>query len=309
MKEKYKNWKLYDEEVLNKTLKLFPLKLPVWYKSQKIGTINVNFDLPGDISTRKKPRLKNIITQFLCQFMQDFFIFLGKKEYELDLILNQDEKIWETLFSKTSSSELLDWLLKVEIVPPLPPLNQYLYQNEEAIFELLKSEGPYLLSNTGVLLKIEEWTRENKTANLNKVFKALKKCKNPKSLPEKVGRPSISIDKNKAYKIYKYILLRMRWMKIAKDWRKIDKAEKFYLRFMKKKNAFSKELINKWLSKEYYNLKLIHCIDSDEKLRNEFYEYQWVPHKMAKKITTRLLEIGEETLIDILWRKRKNKKK
>ena len=46
------------------------------------------------------------------------------------------------------------------------------------------------------------------------------------------------------------------------------------------------------------------CIESDKDLANWFATFRWDPNEMAREVTAKLLDVSEETIRGILYRKK-----
>jgi len=289
-------------------LSKFPVIQTIRYKKKNIGTITVNFKLPKKSTYyRKKSALKEkeIIGEFLVHCAREMYPFFYRMEFELELFFREKKVIDKTYWQKSSAATFTDWLLRGYLETLLSTLSESLFCDDEFLFELLRTEGPRLLANSGVIKKIEEWIEEKKHVNLNKMKNSLCLYLNPKDLPFKVGRPSKSMMKGNLSIAYKYLLTRLRKMNECKNWNEIIREDNKFLKKLEKVNFIPNKLVNKWLETRSNIFRLIEFIDADENLKKEFYEYQWIPHEMAKKILSRFIGVSEEKLIDILWRKRK----
>ena len=296
---------LWSKAVFGIGLNKFPITQSVKYKKQLLGTLTVDFKPAKRMDYYKKENAleeKKIIGEFLIHCEKEIFPFFDRMESELELYLRKEEEIDKDFFLKSASATFLDWLLKGHSLAPMALLSERLYIDDEFLFDLLKTEGPRLLANSGVIRKLEKWTKERNHVNLDRMKDALCMYFSPKDLLYKVGRPSKKVAKTNFRVAYKYLLATLRYVKKCKSWNEARKRDSEVLKRLKKVKKIPNELINNWQETQGNIVQLQIIIDSDEKLINEFYEFKWPPHDIAKKILEKYTGMSYEKIRNILYR-------
>ena len=113
-------------------------------------------------------------------------------------------------------------------------LSEHLYMDDGFLFDLLKTEGPKLLANSGVISKLEKWAIEGNHVKINKMKDALFMFFNPKDLPLKVGRSSVAIKKTNLTVAHDYLLKILKEIKRCRDWHEVRKKDNKFLIKLKK---------------------------------------------------------------------------
>lgn len=328
MKKKTTHKKTIQSEEIIPDISGFGLEAPICFDDLEIGTLKINFDMKRD-KTNTKHISKNILQVIhLADVLRNYIPFFKKKiEHELKIRFKYSDQIDQVV------SRIGHDIFTLLMLSPLyytgkrtmSQLGLFLYERENEIFELIKSEGPIILCHPIVQEKISKWISDKDIASekMNKLSDSLLEYASEISMkgkhPKKVGRPKKDsvekIGKPRIRLFYHLLLFLFKKIKKNKEHYKNEKTKEIIehegkdifislskiqndsevIEVLKKLDKFVSKYEEKFYPITYY-------IENDEDLKSEFIRFRWEPNKLAKKIIAKLLNVSVYKIEDILYR-------
>ena len=311
----------------------FMLETPIYFDDFELGTLKINFDLKKERTSPNQMHKNRMLLIHLADELGNYVPFLRKKlEFELGLRFKYSEQIDQLISRKGHDIFTLIMLMPLYYVGKrtMSPLGLFLYEKENEIFELIKSEGPIILCHPIVQEKIEEWLSDKDIASVRatKLKDSLLEYAFGESIKDrisKIGRSEIeSIRKLGKSRIkFFYHSLTDLFQEIKKNKENYkgnsikeiieDAGKNIYISFSKRFSYSDKitekqivgaiKKLDKFFStfeEKFYIISAF--IENDEDLKRKFYRFRWQPNKIAKEIIGKILDISVDTVESILYR-------
>lgn len=192
---------------------------------------------------------------------------------------------------------------------PLTGIGYYVFINEDAIFDLIKSEGPRILANPDVQARLMEWLDNEEVASskMKKLGGAL--CSYKQAMPRaKRGRAEFSLinrlgKSGTTRDIYKILA---RYMRYIKDFYKQkngikrkpsglkEDVEDLVYYILEQEWKLNKNLVFPSVRsmKEHFARTILAYIQNDKYIEHEFIALRWEPNRLAKLMLAQALKVS-----------------
>jgi|GEM_PF-2104235 len=192
---------------------------------------------------------------------------------------------------------------------PLTEIGSYVFIDEDAIFDLIKAEGPRILANPDVQARLMEWLDDADVAKskMKKLGSALGSYK--QAVPRaKRGRAEFSLIKRLGESgtirnIYKILARYLRYIKDfynpkygknRKPSRLREDFEELVFYALEKESHFNKNVEHQPTRSRHYHFvrTILAFIQNNKHIRREFVALRWEPNRMAKLVLAQALRVS-----------------
>lgn len=306
----------------------FRIETPICIDNVELGNLKIDFDSKEKINSLSQMSKNEKMIFHLAYELENYVPFFKKKiESELRLRYKYSDQIKQV--NSRMGRDVFTLLMTMPLYNitkgTMSQLGTFLYEKEDEMFKLIKSEGPILLCHPAVQKKIIEWLSDKDIAKakINKLKNSLLgyalETSGLNKLPKRVGAPkkesTRKIEKSRFGIFYLLLLFLFRKIKKNKELNKgksikeiIEHEGKDLFISLSKIQTDKKAIeglkgldmfVSKYKEKFYC---ISDCIENDEDLKREFNRFKWQPNKIVKEILAKILDVSVSTIESRLYR-------